>query len=156
MLRLNQDVISGAGLALFAALLYLVIIPNQVEYSGTGPLALSPRLFCQITAVLLLILSLSLLVIGLRAKPEEEEKAEATGHPLVRGAIAVALSALYVVLITYLGYFSSTILVMLFFLRFFGSKSWKAELLFLFIVIPFIYVLFVIALKVVLPEGLFI
>ena len=156
MLSLNRDVIVGAALAVFSALLYLVIIPNQVEYNEAGPLALSPRLFCQITAILLLILSVSMVVIGLRAKPGEEEggDADAKGHPFVRGTIAIAVSALYVVLISYLGYFSSTILIMIFFLRFFGAKSWKTGLLFIFVIIPFIYVLFVIALKVVLPEGL--
>jgi hypothetical protein len=156
MLSAKRDVISGAALAIFSALLYLVIIPAEVEHSEAGPLALSPRLFCDIIAILLLILSVSLLLIGLRAKPEDEELAdpEAKGHPLVRGGIAVAVSALYVVLITYMGYFSSTILVMIFFLRFFGAQSWKNGLLFLFVIIPFIYVLFVIALKVVVPEGL--
>ncbi len=154
----NKDVISGAALAVFAALLYLVIIPNQVEYNEAGPTALSPRLFCQITAVLLLILSVSLVVIGLRAKPGEEAEADsgAKGSPFVRGSIAIAVSALYVVLITYLGYFTSTIMVTAFFLRFFGATSWKSGLLFIFVIIPFIYVLFVIALKVVLPEGLLI
>ena len=150
----NKDVISGLVLTVFAALLYLVIIPNQVEYNEGGPIALSPRLFCQITAILLLVLSASLVVIGLRAKPEEGADPATKGHPFVRGSIAVAVSALYVVLITYLGYFSSTILVMLFFLRFFGSKSWKVGLLFIFAIVPFIYVLFVIALKVIVPEGL--
>lgn len=158
MLSMNRDVIAGAALAVFSALLYLVIIPNQVEYNQAGPLALSPRLFCQITAVLLLILSASLVVIGLRSKPQEETDADSDdkGNPLVRGTIAIAGSALYVVLISYLGYFSSTILIMLVFLRFFGAKSWKTGLLFVFVIIPFIYALFVIALKVVLPEGLLI
>ncbi len=158
MLRLNRDVISGSVLAVLAALLYLVIIPLEVEYNQAGPLALSPRLFCHITAVLLLLLSLSLMAIGLKAGPSAGEGTgdEARGHPFTRGSIAVAIAALYVVLITYLGYFSSTLLVMLFFLRFFGAKSWKVGLVFLFIIIPFIYALFVIALKVVLPEGLLI
>lgn len=156
MLRVNRDVISGAAMALFSALLYLVIIPAQVEHSEAGPLALSPRLFCDIIVILLLILSVSLVVLGLRAETENEEVAipAEKGHPLVRGGIAVAVSVLYVLLITYLGYFSSTVLVMLFFLRFFGAQSWKTGLLFLFVIIPFIYALFVIALKVVVPEGL--
>ena len=82
MHSINKDVISGAVLALFSALLYLVIIPAQVEYNEAGPIALSPRLFCQITAILLLILSVSLVVIGLRAKPED---GEATGDDRASG-----------------------------------------------------------------------
>ena len=159
MAFLKRDVVAGLLLALFSVLLYLVIIPYQVEPHPSGPLALSPQLFCHITAVLLLLLSVALVIIGLRDKSPAEKTGTDPGaarHPLLRGMVAVVVSALYVAAISYLGYFTSTIAAMIFFSYFFGIRSWKGVLLFLVILLPFIYVLFVIALRVILPKGLLI
>ena len=159
MAFLKRDVASGLFLALFSVLLYLVIIPYQVEPHASGPLALSPRLFCHIIAVLLLALSIALVIAGLKDKSEAQEAqtdAETVRHPLLRGALAAAVSALYVMAISFLGYFVSTTAAMIFFLIFFGIKSWKGILLFLLVILPFIYVLFGIALRVILPKGLLI
>lgn len=153
----NRDVISGILLAAFAVALYLVIIPGQVEYSGVGPIALSPRLFCQITAVFLLMLSLGLIVIGLRTKASDAPASvdgDDRNHPLTRGIVAIAASVVYVLLIEPLGFFATTGVAMAFLLRFFGARGWKGTVIFLAIVMPFIYVLFVSLLKVVLPKGI--
>jgi len=157
MARLNKDIVSGIVLSVFALALYLVIIPRQVEYGGTGPIALSPRLFCQITAVLLFALSLWLVVVGWRQSHATEASADPVGEarPLSRGAVSVAVSAVYVMAMEPLGYFSTTVVAMVFFLYFFGARSWKGITLYLGLMMPFIYVLFVKALKVILPNGVF-
>jgi len=154
MLRI--DVISGALLAIFALLLHFVLIPLQVESADGGPVALSPSLFCHITAFLLLILSISLVITGIREQNPAllSLQSREFRSALVRGSVAVLLSALYIAAIGILGYFTSTIAFMAVFLYFAGVRSWKGGLLFLAMIIPFIYLLFVKALKVILPSGL--
>lgn len=152
---LRTDVISGVLLASFALLLHFAIIPLQVESTEGGPIALSPSLFCHITAFLLLILSLNLIFTGL--KDEAPTVLSLTSKDfrsaLFRGSIAVIFSALYILSIGIIGYFTSTVIFMLFFLYFSGVRSWKGGIVFLLLVLPFIYLLFVKALKVILPSG---
>jgi hypothetical protein len=153
MAFLKRDVFAGLILVAFSLLLFFVLIPNQVDPQAGGPIALSPRLFCYVTAFLLLALSLNLTLSALRSDEKEEEQ---KGTSLLRATIAVVVAAAYVAGISILGYFTSTALALLFFLFFFGAKSMKSVLLFLLVMLPFIYLLFVKGLKVILPEGLII
>ena len=157
MSRLNKDIISGLVLLVFALSLHLLIIPAQVQHMSEGPIALSPSLFCHITAFMLLVLALSLVIAGFRAgKPSSPADGKGIAYSLSRGAAAVLLSVLYVAAMEPIGYFASTIAFMAIFLWFSGVKSWKGGVLFLAAVLPFIYLLFVKALKVMLPTGLII
>lgn len=155
MLMARTDVISGIVLASFALLLHFVIIPLQVESTDGGPIALSPSLFCHITAFLLLVLSLNLIFIGFKDKNPTILSLTSKDFrtSVYRGATAALFSALYIVAIGIIGYFTSTVIFMLFFLYFSGVRSWKGAMLFLALILPFIYVLFVKALKVILPSG---
>ncbi|MCG8636992.1 MAG: tripartite tricarboxylate transporter TctB family protein, partial [Desulfobacterales bacterium] len=121
------------------------------------PVALSPSLFCHITAFLLLILSLSLVISGLRDKRQLKPVDMADlAYKASRGGAAVLFSVLYIISMASFGYFVSTVAFMALFLWFSGVRSWKGGALFLAAVLPFIYLLFVKALKVLLPSGLLI
>lgn len=72
---------------------------------------------------------------------------------LVRGGVAVLVSFLYVMIMPKLGYFVSTTITMIFFLWFFGVREIKGYAVFLMILLPFVYLLFVLGLKVLLPSG---
>ena len=72
-----------------------------------------------------------------------------------RGGVAVLLSVLYILAMEFLGYFVSTVVFMALFLWFSGVRYWKGGIFFLAVILPFIYLLFVKALKVLLPSGLF-
>ena len=137
--------------------LHLFIIPAQVDSMAEGPLALSPRLFCHITAFLLLLLSLSLVVSGLRdTKLSGAYDFPAMRYAAARGASAIVFSVLYIVSMDTLGYFVSTLVFLMVFLWLSGARSWKGILLFFATILPFIYLLFVKALHVILPSGLLI
>lgn len=157
MTRLRNDLISGLILLVFALALHLFIIPAQVEPMNEGPIALSPGLFCHITAFLLLILSLCLVLSGLKdgQTPDTRDRAQFI-YTASRGAGAMLLSVLYILAMETLGYFASTIVFMSVFLWFAGVRSWKGGAVFLAAVLSFIYLLFVKALKVILPAGLMI
>lgn len=153
----NKDTVSGIFFAGFALILLFVLIPLQVDPSEGGPVALSPRLFCHVIGVLLLLLSLALCISSYRKSAQENNPAAEAfidTDALKRGLVTVVFSVLYVSVMSWLGYFFSSVLTMLFFLWFFGARKWQGVLVFLIVILPFIYVLFVLALKVMLPSGI--
>ncbi len=136
--------------------LLFILIPLQTEPSEGGPIALSPRLFCDISGYLLLTLSIILALSSVREAAGEQEADEPrliSTDFLVRGGVAVLVSFLYVMIMPKLGYFVSTTITMIFFLWFFGVREIKGYAVFLMILLPFVYLLFVLGLKVLLPSG---
>ncbi len=157
-LKLNRDFVSGLILFALAMVLYFYLIPLQVQESGGMPSAMSPRLFCKIAAVALIILSAVLIVSSLFFPMVQEEDGKQSRLEVIdqrrRGFVSVCISILYIVLINTIGYFVSTSLVLLFFTLYFGGRNWKVIVLSQAVVLPFIYVLFVKGLNVVMPDGL--
>lgn len=155
MAYMKKDILIGCILALFAVGLHLVVIPEQVASHGQGPVALSPRLFCHITAGLLLMLSLILVLTGIREKKEDLSSQDpAKDTRILQGIASVVLSAVYIVFINQAGYFVSTAFFMVIFLLGFGARGFKGILIFLAVILPFIYFLFTKLLKVILPSGI--
>ena len=110
MAYMKKDILIGCILALFAVGLHLVVIPEQVASHGQGPVALSPRLFCHITAGLLLMLSLILVLTGIREKKEDLSSQDpAKDTRILQGIASVVLSAVYIVFINQAGYFVSNL-----------------------------------------------
>ena len=156
MAKLNRDNIAGLILLAISLILAFYLTPDQVESRGNVPAALSPRLFCYITAGLLAVLSSILIIASLRKNGQVAAESQPTSwEPLVRGIVCTAIASAYVALASVLGFFVSTGLAMTIFLIYFGVKKWSGILMFLVIVLGFIYLLFVEGLKVVMPDGLF-
>lgn len=152
----HRDTIAGLFFIVVSLFLLFVLIPLQTEPNEAGPIALSPRLFCDISGYLLLFLSVILTFSSIRKTASDEEadrpKLISTDF-LVRGGMAVLVSFIYVMVMPKLGYFVSTTITMIFFLWFFGVREVKGFTVFLVIILPFVYVLFVLGLKVLLPSG---
>ncbi len=158
MSKINNDTLAGLILLIFSLVLAFYITPNQVEmHRNVTLVALSPRFFCYLTSGLLGFLSLVLIYLSLKKNGQDEaaETKPTSWQPLLRGLFSTAVACLYVALASILGFFVSTALAMTIFLIYFGVKNWLGILLFLLIVLGFIYLLFVEALKVVMPSGLF-
>ena len=157
MAKLNNDTWAGLALLVFSLIHVFYLTPSQVElHRDFTSLALSPRLFCYITGSLLGFLSAVLIYLSLRknGRGSAETVSAASWQPLFRGLFSTALACVYVILAQYIGVFVSTALVMTAFLLYFGVKKWSGILLFLVVILGFIYLLFVQALKVVMPDGL--
>ena len=158
MSKISNDTLAGLVLLVYSLIHIFYITPNQVElHLNDTVLALSPRLFCYITGGLLSGLSAILLIQSIRknGRGKTEETAEPTSwQPLMRGLFSAAMACAYVALASLLGFFAATALAMTVFLIYFGVRRWSGILLFLFVVLGFIYLLFVKALKVVMPDGL--
>ena len=155
MSKLNNDTLAGLILLAFSLLLAFYFTPTQVEiHQHIAIVANSPRFFCYLTAGMLGVLSVILIFLGRRKDAQTAEAQPASWKPLWRGLLSTAIACLYVILANFLGFFVSTALAMTFFLVYFGIRKWTGVLLFLVIVLGFIYLLFVQALKVVMPDGL--
>lgn len=154
----NGDVASGLILMLLAVVIYFYLIPAQIQDAKGMPLAMSPRLFCKISSLALFLMSLILLVSGIvgtsAVKENEYTKSELKDQRL-RAAVSISISILYIILINKIGYFVSTSGVLLFFSIYFGARDWKIIILSQVAVLAFIYAVFVIGLKVILPSGIF-
>lgn len=157
MVKFNRDTIAGLILLAFSLILAFYLTPRHVEARWGGPIALSPRLFCYLTAGLLGILSLILTVSNLKKNGETTavESHQRSWEPIIRGVICTAVACVYVAMANILGFFFSTALAMTVFLVYFGVKKWWGILAFQVIILGFIYLLFIKALKVVMPEGIF-
>ena len=156
MVKFNRDNIAGLILLAFSLILAFYLTPNHVGGRGGGPLALSPTLFCYLTSSLLGLLSLILIFSNL--KPDTATDSADTGagswEPIIRGLICTAVACLYIAMANILGFFVSTALAMTVFLIYFGVRKWFGILMFQIIVLGFIYLLFIKALKVTMPDGL--
>lgn len=157
MSKINNDTLSGLALLAFSLIHLFYITPNQVELHRSGmALAMSPRLFCYITGGVLCGLSALLVVLSFQKTARERALANTptSWQPLMRGLFSTAMAFVYVILANYLGFFVSTAIAMTIFLIYFGVKKWSGILLFQVVILGFIYLLFVKALKVVMPDGL--
>lgn len=157
MVNFNRDSIAGLVLLIFSLIFIFYITPDQVEMHKSVAMALSPRLFCYLTGGLLAMLSVILILLSLKkgGLAATGETRQTSWTPLFRGLLCTAIACAYAALAGLLGFFVSTALAMTVFLVYFGVKKWAGILLFLIIVLGFIYLLFVEALKVVMPDGLF-
>lgn len=156
MVKLNRDSIAGLILLAFSLILAFYLTPHWVASRGSVSAALSPRLFCYLTAGLLGMLSLILIALSLKnGQTAADENHPNSWEPIIRGSICTAVACVYIAMADALGFFVSTAFTMTIFLIYFGVKKWSGILLFLVIILGFIYLLFVVALKVVMPEGIF-
>ena len=155
-IKLTRDFISGLILFVLGVVLYFYVIPIQVQESPGMPTAMSPRLFCKVSAIALILLSVILMAVGLIFSKSQEAtySPKEIADQRLRGLVSICMSILYIVLINTIGYFVSTSMVLLFFTLYFGGRNWKVILLSQAIVLPFIYLLFVKGLNVVMPGGL--
>jgi putative tricarboxylic transport membrane protein len=156
-----KNAATGLFLLTFSLFVYFFILPSQIEEPPAGPLALSPSLFCKVSAGLMIFLSILLTAAGVFRKREGaiEDGTSATkmgDMDLKKLFVTIGATALYIFMFEMIGYFVSTAAFMLFLMVFYGHRKWTHVISVTAIILSFIYVLFVMGLKVVLPEGIMI
>jgi hypothetical protein len=130
------------------------IVPNQIPGSPV-PVALSPRLFCQIATVLIIVLSAIFMVNGFYAQTNNQvDENKLDIREKIRVIISILCAIAYVFFIPIIGYFFSTIITLLFFLLFFGARKWLPISLTVIVITIFVYLFFTKALRVVFPSGI--
>ena len=152
----------GAGIAAFALLLYVVIIPAQVEVprfevgGGLGGVAASPLFFPRLIAVVLGVLGASLFV---RAYTRARSLANGEGFPFVlqeslRVVGTVAIVAVYAALLETIGYVLLTPVALVALCVFLGYRRWTVTLVTAAGFTAIVYGIFRFGMKILLPEGL--
>jgi putative tricarboxylic transport membrane protein len=160
----NIDVktaVTGLVLLSLFLIVYFFILPSQIEEPPAAPLALSPSLFCQVSTGLLILLSLILTLTGVFGGKKSVigegtsvSKAEEIDHKKV--CVTIGVTILYLFMFETIGYFVSTAALMLFLTVYYGNRKWAHVLSIIVIILAFIFFLFVMGLKVALPEGMMI
>ena len=110
----------GTGLLLFAALLYFVIIPREVDSAGRS-LGLQPSFMPNLIALFLGFTGLLLTIVN----PQEQEEDENSGTSLLPLSVLITLGALflYPFAAEWLGYLVSSAGILVFFFFFFGCRN---------------------------------
>ena len=159
------DLLTGVFLFVLSLFTYFYILPNQVEEAMAGPLALSPSLFCEVITVLLIFLNFLLIVFSIfhnaiisnaESTSDGGTGTESASVNQKRVIVTICVSIVYILIIERIGFFTSTAAVMLFLMVYFGHRKPSHIFIILAIVLSFIYVLFVMGLRVILPSGLII
>lgn len=111
---------------------------------------LSPYLFPLIISFFLLILSISIIMQGLKDESEKKEKSKIDIKSLlIFGLICI----LYLLVFNFLGFVLSTIILLVLLMMFLGERRWWFILLVSVISSLVIYLLFAKYLSVMLPKG---
>lgn len=148
----NQDIYIGVVLFLFSIILFWLSLDIRGEAS-VFPIGL---------AILLAFLAVFIVIRGIRIRkqnegeaftPEDEEEVLRWG--ILESPLAVALLTLiYILLITFIGFFPATVLFFIAYLLYMGIKGVVKYILIISIFSTFVYIVFIVQLRVFLPSGL--
>ena len=151
--KLHQDIYIGIVLILIGGFLYVQSL-DYTQESASYPRAI---------IILLIFLSILIIIEGLKKTKLMKEKDanlfEGEESPLSIAVLksplfSIAYVVAYAILINLLGFFTSTILFTIAFLAFMGVRRWQTFVYTTIGINLFIYLLFVLQLKVQLPEGI--
>ena len=144
--RLNSDTVSGL----------IIVVISIFFLSFTNKMPAGAARFPKIMLSLLGILGFILVLRGLRASiinkfnGKEAISPNSEKNPM----IAIALIAIYAVLLKVIGFYIATTVYIILFMLFFQEKRIKIILLTVLGINIFIYLLFVVQLNVELPQGI--
>ena len=146
---LSSDKFIGLGIVLFSMVLYLFVIPRECDTTGSS--GIGPDFFPKLIAGIMGALGICLFF----NKSSESEKKKKERHTAQMVVTAVML-LLYTYLAEYLGYISSTVLILFFFLIYFGFRSKIWVPIIVLVVTGSLYLFFGHVMQVMLPRGIFI
>ena len=122
----KAEKVGGGILLIFSLVLLFVLIPSQVkEVKGFG---VSPRVFPIILSMILLVLSLSLFWRGHsnKATDKDTNEYEISAKETKLVLLTVLLIGAYIVMLEYLGYLITTVVVLGFLMYMYGQKNIKS------------------------------
>ncbi|MDN7133519.1 tripartite tricarboxylate transporter TctB family protein [Halomonas sp. MC140] len=147
MKALHSDALIGLAMLIFS-IIFLILSAQMPS---------DPAVFPKLILTILIIFSLFITWSGVsKTWAAEKQGVKHTSiFQHIRGPLItfIALS-LYIVLISILGFFTASSIVTIFFMIYFGVRSYVQVMLVLLIMNTFIYLLFVWQLRIALPTGL--
>jgi len=154
----RSEQILAIGIFAFCALTYFVFIPGiPLGIDTDAELGFfSPRLFPKFIVVTTAIISIFLGISAFRKKTDEYEAAEGSvknASGFFDMVVVLAVGFIYTYILEFVGYTISTPVVLAFYLRFFGARSWVKIPLVSILTTILLYFFFGKVLHVMLPEG---
>ena len=150
---MKNDTKIGLLLFVFSVLFLLIIVPNYIEVDSflASPVEklIGPRFFATILGVLMAVLSLALIFSALTKKTEDPPKMEFPIKLRVIGVIVISI--IYILLMSYVGYFIATFLALAGLFWIFGLRKIYVLLGNSFLFSLSLYLLFGKVLMIVLP-----
>lgn len=147
MKALHSDALIGLAMLVFSIIFYS--LSAQMPYD--------PAIFPKLILTTLIVFSLFIIWSGI-AKTRAAKKQGIKHRPIfehIRGPIITFIAlCLYIALINTLGFFTASSIIAIFFMFYFGVRSYIQVMLVLLIMNTFIYLLFVWQLRIALPTGL--
>ncbi|MGO1871116.1 MAG: tripartite tricarboxylate transporter TctB family protein [Halomonas sp.] len=147
MKTLHSDVLIGLAMLIFS-IIFLTLSAQMPS---------DPALFPKLILTILIIFSFLITWSGVSktwaAEKKEVKQTPVFKHIRVPLVTFIAL-CLYIALINILGFFAASSIVAIFFMIYFGMRSYVQVILVLLIMNTFIYLLFVWQLRIALPTGL--
>ena len=145
--KLNPVVIEGIALLAFSVIGVIYSIVSHFGFKVEWKL--SPYLFPLFISLMLFVLSISLLLSGLKGMDEKKsEKGDKKTFLLF-----LAECAIYLVDLRYIGFLISTMILLGAIVRLLGEKNWVKVILISVVTSLIIYFLFGVYLGVMLPKG---
>ena len=140
--------------AIIAISLFLFFLSNTFDprnlYDGVGDPSFWPKCILVVIMIIAVASIISEIIKQKKGIIENTEKGKINYKKLV---LAVSLSCLYAFSLEYLGFIISTLLFQFLFLLLQGVKKVSTLILTPFILTTLIYVIFVLAMSIVLPRG---
>jgi len=125
----SRDFIIGLATAAAGLVLLWPIIPWQIKTAAAQTDEISPTLFPQMLAWLLVVLGIVQMVTHWRRGRSAALEIGSAWEPILRAAGAVAIAALYVYLMPIMGYRLATILALAGMVLYLGKgRFWRAAL----------------------------
>lgn len=137
----------------------LIFLVSGCFYYLTLDIPPEPAEFPRLVIIILMVFSLVIMSKGVLLSVRANKKGLIVERYFerIRGPMVVYFSlCVYVLLIEFLGFFTSTTIASAFFMILFGMRSYKRIFFVLSGINVFIYLLFVWQLKIVLPSGILI
>ncbi|WP_022669303.1 tripartite tricarboxylate transporter TctB family protein [Desulfospira joergensenii] len=144
------DKIIGLGIVLFSMILLIFIIPRECDSSGGGG-GIGPDFFPNLITGIMCVLGFWLFFRKNEA-PEENKQKRHTAAVVVTAIMLLV----YTYLAEYLGYISSTAVILLFFLIYYGCRNKIMIPLIVIFVTGALYLFFGRVMQVMLPCGILI
>jgi putative tricarboxylic transport membrane protein len=147
-----RDILSS----LVCIVIGLIFFIGSFKYGDIRKEIPSAGLFPFLGGTILIVLSLINLVIAIKKK-EDGEVEIFFPYPYSMRRLALVLFSLimFVIVLGYAGYFITSLLLILFLLRFIEPQKWLVNFLTSFLITALFYFIFIFFLKVQLPQGIF-
>lgn len=151
----KKDLLSGAFFVLFSVI-GLLLVPTQIPEmtKSWGVMKTLPgghKLFPIMSLTLIGVCAVILILTELFRKTKAKQKAQ-KDEDFIGFWVTVVTWAVYAIAVMYIGYLVSTLLVVIFLLKYYGVNNWKRIAIVSASVVLFVYLVFVLAMRLPFPS----